>query len=90
MRHLKLWLWHIRAQCLLEDLSVRDYDSDILNLQLDCDYDIQVSSGDSNPHIDRITPFQQRVKVTEADIRNINILVFKRMNQIYIKWKCGH
>ena len=67
-----------------EDLSVRDYDSDILNLQPDCDYDIQVSSGHSNPHIDRITPSQQRVKVTEADIRSINILAFRRMYQMDI------
>ena len=51
-------------------------------LQPNCEYAIRVAGGDANPHIERTTPAQQHVKVADTDIKNINILAFRRMNQM--------
>ena len=45
-------------------------------LHPDCEYDVKVKLGDSNPHIERAGPTSLKMKVGSADVEQINFIVF--------------
>ncbi|CAL1545393.1 unnamed protein product [Lymnaea stagnalis] len=53
-------------------------------LQPNCLYDIHLKSGEVNTHIERTAPTSRQVKVEASDLSDINIIAFRRMNQMDI------
>ncbi|XP_059139857.1 BOS complex subunit NOMO1-like isoform X2 [Physella acuta] len=56
----------------------------IRGLQPNCLYDIHLKSGEVNTHIERTAPTARQVQVSTADLQDINIIAFRRMNQMDI------
>jgi len=57
----------------------------IRGLQPNCEYDIRLKTGNQlNVHIERSAPKVRRVKVEGNDLDNVNIIAFRRMNQMDI------
>ncbi|XP_012945613.1 nodal modulator 1 [Aplysia californica] len=56
----------------------------IRGLQPKCTYDIHLKGGEVNTHIERTAPAKRLIKVESADLTDINIIAFRRMNQMDI------
>ncbi|KAK3770676.1 hypothetical protein RRG08_037868 [Elysia crispata] len=56
----------------------------IRGLQPSCLYDIHTKTGEVNTHIERTAPTSRQVKVESSDLHEINIIAFRRMNQMDI------
>ncbi|GFO10962.1 nodal modulator 1 [Plakobranchus ocellatus] len=56
----------------------------IRGLQPSCMYDIHTKTGEVNTHIERTAPTSRELKVEASDLHEINIIAFRRMNQMDI------
>ncbi|GFR78590.1 nodal modulator 1 [Elysia marginata] len=56
----------------------------IRGLQPSCLYDIHTKTGEVNTHIERTAPTSRQVQVESSDLHEINIIAFRRMNQMDI------
>ncbi|XP_071806150.1 BOS complex subunit NOMO1-like [Asterias amurensis] len=56
----------------------------IRGLQPECSYELRLKAGDSNSHIERAAPKTQSIKVQGKDIDDLQIIVFRRLNQFEI------
>jgi len=56
----------------------------IRGLQPKCTYEIRLQIGEMNKHIERAAPKTRQIKVDGADITGVNIIAFRRMNQMDI------
>ncbi|KAH9504323.1 Nodal modulator 2 [Bulinus truncatus] len=56
----------------------------IRGLHPNCLYDIHLKSGDVNTHIEHTAPASRQVQVESSDLHDINIIAFRRMNQMDI------
>ncbi|KAK0042403.1 nodal modulator 1 [Biomphalaria pfeifferi] len=56
----------------------------IRGLQPECLYKVGLKSGDVNIHIEHTAPEARQVKVESSDLHDINIIAFRRMNQMDI------
>ncbi|XP_073255709.1 BOS complex subunit NOMO3-like [Porites lutea] len=53
-------------------------------LQPGCIYRVRVKTGDSNPHIERASPSFIDIQVSGSDLRNVNMIAFRHVNQFEI------
>ncbi|KAK7106662.1 BOS complex subunit NOMO1-like isoform X2 [Littorina saxatilis] len=56
----------------------------IRGLQPKCQYDVHLKTGQVNTHIERAGPKSRIIKVADKDFTDINIIAFRRMNQMDI------
>lgn len=56
----------------------------IRGLQPNCNYEIRLKIGDMNKHIERAAPKSRFVVVEKSDFQGVNIIAFRRMNQMDI------
>ncbi|KAL5020566.1 hypothetical protein ScPMuIL_003458 [Solemya velum] len=56
----------------------------IRGLEPKCTYDLHLKTGDLNKHIERAVPKSHLVTVEKADVTGMNIIAFRRMNQMDI------
>ncbi|XP_064641106.1 BOS complex subunit NOMO3-like [Lineus longissimus] len=54
----------------------------IRGLQPNCEYEVRLKSGEVNEHIERSAPKSRMVKVSQGDLGDVNIIAFRRMNQM--------
>ncbi|CAH1796880.1 unnamed protein product [Owenia fusiformis] len=54
----------------------------IRGLQPYCEYVIQLKGDDVNQHIERVAPKEVIVKPTNADMTGVNMIAFRRLNQM--------
>ncbi len=50
--------------------------------QPNCEYAIRLRSGEINQHIERSAPKQRLITVTDSNVSSVNIIAFRRMNQL--------
>jgi len=69
---------------LLQEDSKTEQDGSyrIRGLKPECEYEVKLKTGDANQHIERSAPKSRTLKVEEQDLTDVNIIAFRRMNQL--------
>lgn len=65
-----------------ESKTEQDGSYRIRGLQPGCEYIVQLKSSDVNVHIERSTPKFRKIKIVESDLTGVNLIAFRRMNQM--------